>query len=503
MILSRVTPDALPIVTGTVQALDNQWLPRRMLRRMLETGESLADVTAEREEVVKGEFIRALVNLDAVVVNRASLLNDAVLNGYCQPEHPEQEEFRTLFEQGTVIPFLFKEDSPVIASSSYSMEEKNKLAWNQLCSDAKALFCLRLSWDDKENASLVHNRIARGFHERVIALASLPDHGALATEMGLPSGAGDALRRHLYDVGDRCARTFAETGRYGTRSTVYDSFLVAGGKDAHLGRYNSANPLAPAVKECVDLIYNTNLPDAIGRYPLTPADSANRMVLQEIDSAMAQTAIEPQQVNTLLRNAVFSLAQDQLCLDGYAKLPIVDVLALRQGEEWGQYMGAMRRVTQNPTLFNTPEELQAIYDGYAAVARAATNRMIGNRREAWAKKWCPAVKIALDIGGRTAIEMFYRTDGIWYSISELASEFIAEKSAPFVARMVIAGSDALSGGPKEQADFDTSLVLWTGKMHHAKKQFGEIMARIKENPRFNDSRKDTAPHGSPGMDQQG
>ena len=502
MEMVKLEPHKLPDVAGSVQALDNQWVPRAMLEDMLTNGLELADVAERRNAAVKGEFNRALVNLESVVVNRASLVNDPVVNGYCRPAHPERADFLALLNTETIVPFLLEEAGPSVDRTVYASDDARISAWNTLCGEADRLACLRISWDDGENKREVQTKLRRHFHERVIGLQSV-DHVALAAELGFPEGSGEALRRHFYDVGNSFALTFRDHGRYGTREEIYNAFVVAGGKDAHLGRYDSGKPLVRAVKECVDLIYNTNLPDAIGRYPLTPVGSPNRMVLQELTSAAKDREIDPQQVTDLLKNAAFSLAQEGLFLDGYGRLTLGDVGKLRQREEWRRYIDAMGRVLNDPAAFGGPEGLAAVYREYTEVARAATGLLTERRRDAFTENWRPLVKVVLEIAGQTAVELIWRDDEVLHVAGHIASEFVAEKGAPFVARLVIGGWDTLTGGGKEQQDFSTSMVFWNGRMSHATEQFAEILAYVNESGKFTDSRRAASHDGNAGMDQQG
>jgi TIR domain len=62
-------------LTMLAQSLDNQWVPRGLLLQMLEKGLALTDraVEMQRNQAVRSEYIRALINARQIVINRAYL----------------------------------------------------------------------------------------------------------------------------------------------------------------------------------------------------------------------------------------------------------------------------------------------------------------------------------------------------------------------------------------------------------------------------------------------
>jgi hypothetical protein len=83
----KIQPHQLPKLSVALQALDNEWVPRSLLRKMLsKPRSSLADVKEERDRYVRAEFIRSLVNSEAAVAAHNSYLNDEVVGGFLDPE---------------------------------------------------------------------------------------------------------------------------------------------------------------------------------------------------------------------------------------------------------------------------------------------------------------------------------------------------------------------------------------------------------------------------------
>src|SRR5258708_9000419 len=54
-----IESDELSSVPVLSQALDNQWLPRNLLKEALKIGEVTAELERQREEIVRAEYIRS------------------------------------------------------------------------------------------------------------------------------------------------------------------------------------------------------------------------------------------------------------------------------------------------------------------------------------------------------------------------------------------------------------------------------------------------------------
>ena len=77
-------------------------------------------------------------------------------------------------------------------------------------------------------------------------------------------------------------------------------------------------PFAAEIKEIVDLKYNVNLPDAMGRYSLTPKGSPPRSALGDLEESIQANVITPENVTEILY-ALRNLAFDQITKGMYLK----------------------------------------------------------------------------------------------------------------------------------------------------------------------------------------
>ncbi|HKT40537.1 MAG TPA: hypothetical protein VJR48_19350, partial [Ktedonobacterales bacterium] len=129
MPFKQILPGDLKPVSIMAQALDNQWVPTELLNRIFKRNRSRMPfrpkaslssdwVRKERERLVRAEYVRALVNSDQIVVNRAYIYNNhAVIRDYeRQPVTVEQSNTRNALKQllsnHVIVPFLYTENDP-------------------------------------------------------------------------------------------------------------------------------------------------------------------------------------------------------------------------------------------------------------------------------------------------------------------------------------------------------------------------------------------------------
>src|SRR2546430_12767716 len=86
----------------TIQALDNQWIPRSLLRKALQKGLT-ASIESQRKRQVRTEYVRALVNSERVVINRAFIYNSqAIFQDFSGKDSEGRKAFKALLEKGII-----------------------------------------------------------------------------------------------------------------------------------------------------------------------------------------------------------------------------------------------------------------------------------------------------------------------------------------------------------------------------------------------------------------
>lgn len=94
------------------QVFDDQWVPRKLLPRMIEEKRSLADARKERSELILKEWCRAFVYDEQVVVNRAYLFNNEVVVSDYAKDNRSRSDFNVLLNDQVIVPFLATASSP-------------------------------------------------------------------------------------------------------------------------------------------------------------------------------------------------------------------------------------------------------------------------------------------------------------------------------------------------------------------------------------------------------
>src|SRR4249919_1415799 len=181
----KIEPPDLDQVAVVAQCLDNQWVPRTMLRDMVAKGLSLEDISVERAQLVRAEYLRSLLTAKQVIVNRAFLYNNhAIVRDYADVG-PSRSAFIRLLRGRAIVPYLYKEETPTQQTAGVQVVPDGFDAWTRVCQDAGEMSCLRLSWQPSRNNDLTQ-KLGLSFHDFAVT--------ASARAM---KGGGAEFARHL------------------------------------------------------------------------------------------------------------------------------------------------------------------------------------------------------------------------------------------------------------------------------------------------------------------
>jgi hypothetical protein len=334
-----------------------------------------------------------------------------------------------LLDDRALVPFLVTEDSPGEAPA-FTVDAVGWPAWRRLLDDASPA-CLRLSWDAVENARSVRRLMVTRFRRFLGSLGFLDEDG-LRTDLALPDEAVAPLMAVL-----REATTWAMERPEVTREDFYRRFVTADGTDPALGRFDRGKPFAGQLKQLVDLRYNTNLPDALDRYPLTPAESLHRTALQE--ERLAPRDVDPadpaELAATLLRRRAFDLVQRPLRV-GLTGLDLPQVWQARQTDDWHRYVGQLQELLRRPDEFDV--RAQRVYDAYVGLAERLAE-LVGERRADMVPSWRPVIKIVIEVLGAT-LTIVYSAEPV-VEVSGRVAEEVVSRSSTAVVRFVVANHD--------------------------------------------------------------
>lgn len=459
----------LPAAPAFAQALDNQWMPPDLAVERQDARPW--DGTDRVDAAADAELRRALVNSGTLLVNRAFLLNNPVLNRHYAPgcDSGERSALATLLDDRAIVPYLLYERS-ADERPAFTVDDGVFGAWTELVRQTRPA-CLRYSWDDERNTAFTA-RTNRYFAERMTRVHELDPH-RLAEGLGLARERADEMRRTLLREVAAFAAGTESTGQI-TRNAIYQRFLTREGTAPHERLLREGEHVVP-VKHLVDLVYNTALPTLGGAHAHTPPQSPPRSVLQELDAAAGHEA-DPEALARLL-NTFRGVYADTLqrALDGpnsYTDLSLGTVVRLRASEEWRAYTDAVGRLTTDLRWDRVPDP-----EAFAELTRSAARshaRMLRTAR----KLGGPAA----GRGGPCSVvtDLVLQAPGMTITVlSEdnlvLAGLGVAAAQAPMVARLVF--RDRFSPAARSLSH---SITFPTLRLGNAKSDLDTVVRLFRE-----------------------
>ncbi|HZN17466.1 MAG TPA: hypothetical protein VFB84_04640 [Micromonosporaceae bacterium] len=433
------------------QSLDNQWVPRRLLDRMVAGEMSLADVAGERQAVVRVEYLRAVLNAEQLVVNRLFFPNnDAIIQDYATPG-PGREAFKRLLNEGVLVVYLYTERSPVAESD----RDKSRIAaplWEQAAAETE-MSCVRLSWDDEINKTEIQTGLEARFHEFVVNLRSKCLDGGdqvFASHLGIPEARRDALRERLLAASQWA---FCRPQRV-HREEFYKQFVTVDGTPPAQGRYSSTKPFATELKLLADLAYNTSLPETLDRFPLRASDSLHRAALQEWKQG-GRSRTPPVAADTVAEQLILKrLAYDE-AMESLPPLPPIEgldltqVAAVRRTDEWARYTETLRQLVGNVSVYET--KANQLRKDYAAMLGRLP--VVGSPRQRTAAG--PVLGFNLDIAGVLMRVRYLAGQAVYWVVGRPPA--LARRTVG-MSRVVVAtgGGPEREGGPGHHLAADLS-----------------------------------------------
>ncbi|RKN51033.1 hypothetical protein [Micromonospora endolithica] len=455
--------DLAPI-TVVAQCLDNQWVRQDVLARMLDRRQSYADVDRRRRSDARAEYLRAILNAEQVVVNRAYFVNNPVVHQDFTVDGPAREAFRALLGEGVLVPYLVRERTPR-AELPFGVDPTGWAGWLRVLDEVDSVRCLRLSWDDTENDRLTERCLFAEFRRFLLQLTAF-DVDELRRDLGLDEESRPVLRQRLRD-----ATVWAVGAERATRDTFYREFLVEPDTNPADGRFR-AQPLVAELKQLVDLRYNTTLPDAVDGYAMIPADSLRRTAMQEYRREQPPERDMDDLLALLrtLRPQVFDLVQLPLRID-LTGLELHHVRQARRTDEWQAYVTSLRDLLDEPRDFAVRG--QQVYDRYVALAgRLAV--IVGERRADLMAAWEPAIRVSVEVLGST-MSVVFDGDPRAELVGEVATE-VAARGATAVVRFAVVGRDRRRAG----RELGTGIDVMRVHLERAGEDWRELVRRVRE-----------------------
>jgi len=469
--INKADLEAVPVI---VQALDNQWLPRSLLEQAQKKGQVTGGIDRELRKAVRSEYIRSLINGQQVIINRAYLYNNPVISqDYTEKSSSEREAFKTLLEEGTIVPFLYSEETPV-DRPEYELQEEIFALWQELCKEVRT-HCIRLSWKNKENETLTRNELARRFHTFALSAAA-GDVDTYLADLHLDPSAKNSLRQRLVEVGRLCLDASSQ-GKFVTRNILYKAFVTAGTNPSQRQFDNS--PLAGSIKQLLDLSYNCNLPDALGGYLITPVDSLPRTALQEWQQAVMRPTITGKELLELLQRTAFDLVGRGLNVESMDVLRLQDVREIRKTEEWSVYIQSLESLLKQPEQFADGGAAN-VYQSYAKLASQLTGLIDRQKRKDSAlTSWSPTIELVFNIAGAILTWRGSEAGPIW-RLRGKVSDRVEGDTAPVVGKLII--RDISEEQP--QQDLSTGVDFMRFMVPDVQEEWYRIEREVRKLPGF-------------------
>lgn len=467
---AQLTELDLRRVSAAAQCLDDQWVPRDMLDRMIAEGLSYEDVRDERDVRIRTEYLRSLINADQVVVNRAYLYNTPAVFRDFVDDGDERAAFRELVLSRALLPFLYNERTPA-DEPHYRVDPVGFAAWQRFCAETPPS-CVRLSWDDDENARLGDIRLKRRFNMFITTMRQ-KDPLVFARGLNLGDGAAEELRLHLRRIA-RFQLDMEEEKGFITRADLYREFVNVPGTTPAEGKFDGAKPYCAAIKQLFDLNYNVNLPDALNAFALTPVDSPPRTVLQEFAPAGRKTSLDADELMRVIRNFAFEKVQAGLSIRSMHLLSLSDVVKVRRTDEWREYIQRMAELLDDPFSFANPDAgAMGVYNAYAALARQLTDQAVKRHvREATAE-WQPRIELAINVLGKV-LKIVWAPAGLVIDLAGKVVDEAAKRALPVVIEFSI--RNFREGG----ADLGFTSEIFRGTLDDAGEQIRLMESRLGE-----------------------
>ncbi|MEL6261978.1 MAG: hypothetical protein AAFR12_13030 [Cyanobacteria bacterium J06626_6] len=412
------------------QCLDNQHVSDAVYKFMMDHGVGYDHprVSQLREADVKTEFVRSLVYSSQVVIQRAFLKNnDFLYKNYLPEDRKNVSAFAQLIRDRAIVPYLFRESTLTDNLEFDSRAEGDRALETLLAEVGENLACVRLSANDATNNDLT-KAMSKSFTSLLSELGRMDDADcrSIATELfSSPQDLravladDDAFKRFkqsLWDLADYADDTSKRLTRSNnkslSRSKVYNDNFIAEGGRIELGNFQprtADNPFVFELKKYVDLVYNTNLPDALERYTFTPLGLPSRMALQDptskrknVKHEQIQAEMSNPEALESIRRTFMARVQKGMFLPQLSDMSMADVAAVRALPEWETFKAAQSGILNDPINYlSRLEEFQTGLDDFQQSLSQWYQAQYPDK--VTTERFCNYASYGISITGRTVV----------------------------------------------------------------------------------------------------
>ncbi len=398
-------------MSSMTQGVDNQYVPLAGLKRMEKKKWTREKFRPEISESIKAEIRRALLYSDSVVINRAFITNTNEIYQPILDIGTEREAIISLFKSKAIIPYLYNEKH-ILDEGTIIKENEGLMAIEELVRELDRVACIRLSWDETENADGAL-QLARSFTSYLSSAYLVAD--LIAHDLGVKDVAG--FKSRLVDVSRFCLDTTQSTGQdYVTRTQVYSKFLCVEGntveetrENINKGKYDFNKPFWKELKQVFDLKYQANLTDKLRIQTFSAIDLPERTTLREVDLVASGVKTgEFIDLSVVFGQVVYGALRKGLWLERINDLTLEDIVRIRRSDEHKKFIQASGRLKEDAdrTILDLqrgekgadhPLDFAGFYDSFCEYQEAIAK--IPAKKSA--EKIQPVIKTIITIGGVT------------------------------------------------------------------------------------------------------
>ncbi|ASC69513.1 hypothetical protein XM38_004400 [Halomicronema hongdechloris C2206] len=354
-----------------------------------------------------------------------------------------------LLRQRAVVPFLFRESS-LTDQLEFDLMQEGDRALKSLIQELDDIYCVRLATEDDANEQAAR-AMSRAFSDNLMRFASFGESECVAMAKELfgdadASSNPDTLRalqqglKQLAQYAFQQAMELSSANKLLSRNQVYAEQFIEPGGSVALGQFRkpgSENPFVLELKKCVDLVYNTNLPDRLKRYTFTPAGLPSRIALQDqtgvnvFKHESIQDILSDPDLITSLRRTFMARVQQGMNLPLLSELTMADVAEIRQLPEWYAFKDAQANILKNPLqCLSLIDGFQTEFDTFQRALSDWFN--LKYQRPHTEARYCNYVSLAVSLAGKLIVV----GSGLLPPLGNVVANFTVDRAVGYLPQKV-------------------------------------------------------------------
>ncbi len=415
MATTFIEPSSLDADAVVPQASDNQFVSSGLFTAIISRNTDFNDenVREEKRRAVHGELIRSLVYGSQTVINRAYLHNNyGIYHNFTSENADNANAFAQLLRDRSIVPFLYMENELSIEQikqeQQFTKDEQGVAALENLIDITGDM---TVTGFPKGHANLA--LIGKKFRDYMCSLKRLePELAQIMCDELFPDEKSDDVQRPfeeaIHSFGSWADGYLDKNGKL-SREIIYDNHFVQPKSNVAHGKYRKKGDarLQFAIKKIVDLKYNSNMPDAIGRYTFTPHAMPTRSALADDFQIGKHTSSD---VESLISNKLTSefarrfqaATSKAMYLPFLGELSMRDAVEIRALESRKNFIDRQRTIISNP--LSVSDNLVPYQDSFEAFQRELSDWYVKKyKRDPMERRFENFATIGIRFGGHILI----------------------------------------------------------------------------------------------------